>query len=324
MHILKTLQVLAVVVAIFLGVIVYATTMPTFQRELENSIGFEFDSSILQKHVRVLSEELIPRTCAKPAELQNSANYIREELLKWNTKTYLQTYSYDNKSFSNVLSSFGPDTREVIIVGAHYDAFATLPGADDNASGVAGLLELARALSVTPVETNILLIAYACEESPYFAGPGMGSYIHANSVRDRDVQLMISLEMIGYYTKSPDSQSFPFSALSLLYPKQGNFIAVVGETLDTQASKLKSTINANTSLEAYSINAPASIRGIDFSDHRNYWSLNMPAVMVTDTAFYRNMNYHTDTDTYDTLDYEKMKEVVYGVYLHIVDLAKKN
>ena len=321
---MKILRILAAVVVIYLGVIVYATTMPTFERELENSNSFEFDSSALQKHVKVLSEELIPRTCEKPAELQNSANYIQEELLKWNPKTYLQEYSYDNKSFSNVLSSFGPETREVIIVGAHYDAFATLPGADDNASGVAGLLELARALSTTPVETNILLVAYACEEAPYFTGQGMGSYIHANSLRDRDVQLMISLEMIGYYTKSPDSQSFPFSALSLFYPDQGNFIAVVGETLDTQASKLKSTINANTSLKAYSINAPASIRGIDFSDHRNYWSLNMPAVMVTDTAFYRNMNYHTDADTYDTLDYEKMKEVVYGVYLHIVDLAKKN
>ena len=151
----------------------------------------------------------------------------------------------------------------------------------------------------------------------------MGSYVHANSIRDREIKLMISLEMIGYYTKRPKSQKFPVSALSLIYPKKGNFIAVVGKALDTHASALKATINTHTSVEAFSINAPASIPGVDFSDHRNYWPFNIPAVMVTDTAFYRNRNYHTSADTYDTLDYEKMKDVVYGVYLHIVNLAKK-
>jgi len=297
--------------------------MPSFERDLENPNSFEFDSAILQKHVKVLSEEMIPRTCEKPIELQKSAKYIKDEFLKWNSNTYLQEYTYDNKSYSNVISSFGPETGEVIIVGAHYDAYADLPGADDNASGVAGVLELARALSATPIKSNILLIAYACEEPPHFAGPGMGSYIHANSIKNRDIQLMISLEMIGYYTKREKSQRFPIPALGLLYPKKGNFIAVVGKSLDSNASELKATINAHTSMEAFSINAPQLIPGIDFSDHRNYWPLNIPAVMVTDTAFYRNKNYHTSADTFDTLDYEKMKEVVYGVYVHVVDLAKK-
>lgn len=295
--------------------------MPVFVNSAEHTDDLELSSDSLQKHVRILSENLMPRTCEYPNELRNSANYVKDEFLQWNSNTSLQTYPFDGNTFSNIISSYGPETEKVIIVGAHYDAYSDLPGADDNASGVAGLLELGRALSSVQLDTNILLVAYACEEPPYFAGPGMGSYYHANSIPDREVVLMISLEMIGYFTSSPHTQSFPVSLLSYLYPDEGNFVAVIGKMFDANASGLKATINAKTDLNAYSINAPASIPGIDFSDHRNYWSLNYPAVMVTDTAFYRNMNYHTAGDTADTLDYEKMKEVVRGVYFHLIELA---
>lgn len=297
--------------------------MPVYVNRAENREKLGISSSSLQEHVRMLSEELIPRTCEQPTKLKNSADYVESEFLKWNSNTTLQTYQFNGAEFSNIISSYGPKTEEVIIVGAHYDAFASLPGADDNASGVAGLLELGRMLSSVELETNVLLIAYACEEPPYFAGPGMGSYFHANSIGDRDVTLMISLEMIGYFTSSSASQEFPISLLSYLYTDKGDFIAIVGNMLDLNARGLKATIEEKTDIEAYSINAPMSMPGIDFSDHRNYWSLNYPAVMVTDTAFYRNANYHTARDTVDTLNYEKMKEVVRGVYFHVVKLANK-
>jgi len=308
---------------LFIGILAYAIKMPTHITRIQYSSEFKADPAALQRHVRVLSEDLIPRTCEKPDELRNSANYVRDEFLKWNTETYPQTYEVRGNSFSNIISSYGPDTNKIIIVGAHYDAYAQLPGADDNASGVAGLLELGRALSTADLKTRILLIAYACEEPPYFAGPGMGSYVHANSIQDKDVILMISLEMIGYFTQQAKSQEFPVPLLSLLYPNKGDFVAVVGKLFNTDASNLKSTINRFTNLDAYSINAPISVPGVDFSDHRNYWAFKYPAIMVTDTAFYRNKNYHTAGDTYETLDYEKMKEIVFGVYVHVVELANK-
>jgi len=271
----------------------------------------------LKQHVRVLSEELVPRTCELPLLLERSAQYVKEQFLEYNSNVYSQTYNVGENEFSNIVSSYGPETGGTIIVGAHYDAYARYPGADDNASGVAGLLELGRVLGTTPPDSRIVLVAYSCEEPPYFAGKGMGSYVHAKSVQSGEIKLMISLEMIGYFTGQPESQKFPVPGLSLLYPDRGNYVAVVGAVLSADAAKLKATINGHTNIEAFSINAPRSLPGVDFSDHRNYWSLNIPAVMVTDTAFYRNQNYHTAYDTFDTLDYNRMSEVVYGVYIHV-------
>jgi len=320
MSAVKILRVLLAVLVCVLSV-VFTIKMPVLVTGQQNDSQFNFDSDALQRHVQVLSVDLIPRTCEKPLELLNSAQYILSEFRKTNSEAYLQSYEHSGAAYTNVVASYGPDTDTVIIVGAHYDAYRTLPGADDNASGVAGLLELSRALSSSRLKTNVQLVAYACEEPPFFAGPGMGSYVHAHSLQGREVSLMISLEMIGYFSSEKASQRFPVRGLSLLYPARGNFVAVVGRLFDANASKLKATINAHTSLDAYSINAPRALQGIDFSDHRNYWSLDYPAVMVTDTAFYRNTNYHTAADSWNTLDYEAMKEVVYGVYVHIVGLA---
>jgi len=134
---------------------------------------------------------------------------------------------------------------------------------------------------------------------------------------------MISIEMIGYFSNEKNSQEFPLDFLSFLYPDKGNYIAVVGKMLTREASQLKATINKYTDIEALSINAPTSIPGVAFSDHLNYWALDYPAVMVTDTAFYRNFNYHTSGDTFDTLDYENMSEIVFGIFVHILELAKQ-
>jgi len=285
--------------------------------------GFPFDENRLKQHVKTLSEDLIPRTCERPLELQRAAHYVKNQFLEWNADTELQTYNIGNRSFSNVVSTFGGDSERAIVVGAHYDAFAALPGADDNASGVAGLLELGRALSATHLDSRVILIAYACEEPPYFATDGMGSYFHANSIEANTVRLMISLEMIGYFSDGPDSQTFPIPGLSLLYPTTGDYAAVVGKIFTLDAARLKATINRETTIDAYSINAPTTIVGVDFSDHRNYWSLGVPAVMVTDTAFFRNPNYHTGSDTFDTLDYEKMRAIIQGVYSYVLKISEE-
>jgi Zn-dependent M28 family amino/carboxypeptidase len=153
----------------------------------------------------------------------------------------------------------------------------------------------------------------------------MGSFVHAKSLKGENavLRLMISLEMIGYFSDEPNSQSFPISVMSLFYPSRGNFIAVVGNFGNFSiVRKVKSTMLGQNELPIRSINAPASIPGVDFSDHRNYWAFGYDAVMITDSAFYRNPNYHTGADTPEKLDYNRMSKVVEGVYYTVIDFAK--
>lgn len=232
-----------------------------------------------------------------------------------------QSYIADHRAYSNVVASFGPDTREVIVVGAHYDAYSSFPGADDNASGVVGLLALGKLLAKVQLRQRVLLVAYTLEEPPYYATEFMGSFVHAKSLTGKSVSLMISLEMIGYFSDAKASQSYPMPLLKLFYPSTGNFIAVVDQLSSGQAVPLKNAINKYTQVPAYSINAPAWIPGVDFSDHRSYWHFGFPAIMVTDTAFYRNHQYHEENDIYSRLDYSKMREVIWGVYRYLYEIA---
>ncbi len=277
----------------------------------------------LRDDVKILSEDFIPRDAAHPENLMLVAEFIEARFKQWSHKVERQTFKINDREYANVIAHFGPDSDEIIIVGAHYDAFESYPGADDNASGVAGLLAIAQLLHNQQPESQVILVAYTTEEPPHFATHNMGSYQHAHSLQSKTVRLMISLEMIGYFSEEPSSQRFPINALGYLYPDTGNYIAIVGELFSGEASHLKKTIIESTGLNTYSINGPASIPGVDFSDHRNYWNFGYPAVMVTDTAFYRNQNYHTGADTYDKLNYEAMSKVAYGVYQHLLLLAKQ-
>jgi Zn-dependent M28 family amino/carboxypeptidase len=219
------------------------------------------------------------------------------------------------------------------VVGAHYDAAGPYPGADDNASGVAGLIELAHLLGTsvgtsvgkTALNTQVELVAFTLEEPPYFASSAMGSAVHAQSLRRQrvPVRAMLALEMIGYFSDAPGSQQFPLPCLKLLYPSTGNFITVAGKLgQGALVRRVKRAMRSASPLGVESISAPPSLLGISLSDHRNYWEAGYPAVMITDTAFYRNDNYHGATDTPDTLDYERMARVVQGVRAAVTDLAK--
>jgi Zn-dependent M28 family amino/carboxypeptidase len=160
---------------------------------------------------------------------------------------------------------------------------------------------------------------------PFFGSREMGSAVHARSLSEAGarVKAMLSLEMIGYFSDAPGSQKLPFAALGLLYPRRGNFIAVVGRLSQPGlVRRVKRSMMSATDLPVRSINAPSLIPGVDLSDHASYWREGYPAVMVTDTAFYRNDWYHTERDTPDTLDYARMAEVVAGVRRAVVDLAR--
>ena len=279
----------------------------------------------LESHVRALSQRFIPRDYTHPENLDRAAAYIRREFTRAGGTTSEQPYNARGRTYRNVTALYGPESSERIVVGAHYDVDGELPGADDNASGVAGLLELAHLLGRSPPPMRVELVAFSLEELPFFSTPYMGSAIHASSLKKQRVAVraMLSLEMIGYFSDEPSSQQFPLEELRPLYPSSGNFIAVVGNPGDTAlVRKIEGAMRGASSLPVHSINAPRSMPGVDFSDHVSYWDAGYPAVMITDTAWYRNPHYHTAGDTAETLDYERMAMVVQGVDAAVRAIAK--
>ncbi len=165
------------------------------------------------------------------------------------------------------------------------------------------------------IDFQIQFVAYANEEPPFFRTKGMGSYIHAESLHNNGsaVEMMVSLEMIGFFTDEK-VQNYPLSLLKLFYPRKGNFIAVISNFKSGSLKrKIRNAINKHSDISCRSLSAPSSVRGVDLSDHRNYWKFGYKAVMITDTSFFRNKNYHQITDTIDTLNFPKMAEVVKGL-----------
>lgn len=281
----------------------------------------------LQQHVMYLSKQ----ERSTPGGLERVSYYILETLTLnkvSNDAIELQKYTVGEREFQNIIVHFTAPLNtksevDTYVIGAHYDTHSELPGADDNASGVAGLLEIARILQTIPLTNkNIDLVFYSTEELPNFGTKNMGSYVHAASA-PKKLKLAVVLEMIGYFSNEPNSQRYPSRILKLVYPNKGNFITVASNFENsTETKEIKRRFAAylqqKNIVSVESINAPTSIRGIDFSDHRNYWKFDIPAVMISDTAFYRNRNYHTKNDTYEKLDYERMAEVTSATILSVL------
>ncbi|MDB5102415.1 MAG: hypothetical protein JWP91_104 [Fibrobacteres bacterium] len=244
--------------------------------------------------------------------------FIAGEFARIGLETRRQTFEVDGVEHANIIGVLNPHLPKVIVVGAHYDVCGNQPGADDNASGVAGLIELARLLAGrgAGIPRQVQFVAYANEEPPHFGTEAMGSFVHAKGLRDGgiDVDHMICLEMIGYYTDRAHSQEYPSGILKWFYPTRGNFISVISDFASGPLRRrLRRAIKANANIPCRSLGAPSSLVGVDFSDHRNYWAFGYRAVMITDTAFLRNPNYHRDSDTIGTLDFGRMAQVVLGL-----------
>lgn len=277
------------------------------------------DPQILRKHIQFLTELQPPRTFKNTDSLNKAADYISAFFKESGLSVERQKYQIQDQAYFNIIGSYGPKDAPRLILGAHYDVCQDQPGADDNASGVAGLLELARLLA--KLQPSLLyridLVAYTLEEPPFFRTELMGSAIHAKSLMQQkvNVKAMFSLEMIGYFSEEPHSQKYPIEALSFVYPHTGNFIALVSNP-EGMALILafKEKMKRVSSLDVQTLAADPDLAGIDFSDHLNYWKYQFQAGMITDTSFYRNPHYHQKTDTIDTLNFEKMTEVVRGVY----------
>ena len=275
----------------------------------------------LKVHVEKLAVDLVPRNFRHTDNLDAAAEYIAEHFAASGFRVAKEAYEAESRTFFNVVARHGPENGPLIVVGAHYDAFGELPGADDNASGVAGLLELARLLSTVETGARVELVAYSTEEPPYFGSSDMGSAHHARELAARgdSPRAVLVLEMIGYFT---ERQPSPLPLLGLLYPSKGDFTLVAGRWEDRPLiTAVKRGFRSGTDLKVTSYCGPTAI-GTGLSDHRSYWSSGYSAVMITDTAFIRNPNYHTPRDTADTLDYESMAQVVDGTLGAVIVLAE--
>jgi len=318
----KMLIFLAVLVVLLLALSLWLTQPVLVSR------GSQTPSSSLPGRLRTHVETLAglaPRDIDHPDNLDRAAAYIRDEFRNAGGEVSEQPFVVDGHEYRNVIARFGSKSEEMLVVGAHYDAFDKLPGADDNASGVAGLIELAHLLGQANVPLRVELVAYTLEEPPAFRSVQMGSALHASQLAadNAQVRAMIGLEMIGFFSDAPGRQEYPISALGLLYPNEGNFISVVGNFVDAPlVRRVKKAMIAANDLPVRSINAPRFVPGVDFSDHMNYWDNGYRAVMISDTAFYRNANYHQPTDTPETLDYERMAKVVQQLHACVLELMR--
>jgi Zn-dependent M28 family amino/carboxypeptidase len=293
---------------------------------IKKSINSSVNKNRLYKDVQILTSIQPSRNYKNIESLNICADYIYNEFKKLDYYSVeFQKYRIEQEEYKNIIASCGPKDTERIIIGAHYDVCDEQPGADDNASAVAGLLEMARVISeIKPdLKNRIDLVAYTLEEPPYFASEFMGSMVHARALSESNVKIkiMICLEMIGYYTDKEKSQSYPLPVLKLFYPDKGNFIAVVSKSNSRETvKKLKQRIKEVATIDVQSLATPIAIPGINLSDHHSYWKYKYKALMITDTAFYRNPNYHQITDTLETLDFDKMREVVKGLLWAIVNV----
>ncbi|MCB1627937.1 MAG: M28 family peptidase [Xanthomonadales bacterium] len=298
------------------------TSEPVFQRPRSAR------AEALRADVLALVNDHFPRDHRHPENLAAAADFIAASLAQSGARVGRQSFALEGLAdgdYQNVIASLGPSEGPRVIVGAHYDAYGELPAADDNASGVAILLETARLLGETQtLPLRIDLVAFVLEEPPHFRSANMGSRVHAASLQAEGVAVagVVVLNTIGYFVDEPGTQQLPTALLRPFYPGHGHFLAIAGELDDIAlVRRVKRSLNAGMAMPAYSFTAPRSVPGVDFSDHQSYWQHGYRAVLLSDTAFYRNAAYHTAQDTPDRLNYAAMADVVHGLYQVILRLA---
>jgi Zn-dependent M28 family amino/carboxypeptidase len=277
---------------------------------------------------RAVVEELAglapPRSAEHPESMARAARAIAARFALRGLGPRLETYEARGETYANVHALIGTGARERIVVGAHYDVFGDLPGADDNASGVAALLAVAKLLAERPLGADVELVAYALEEMPHYRTGGMGSARHARALKAEGVRVraMLSLEMLGYYDDAPGTQAYETPALRERFGDRGNFVAVVGREEEAGLlAAIEPAMRAASDLPVALLAAPRDSPGIDRSDHRSFWAEGFPALLVTDTAYLRNPHYHQHTDLPATLDYARLVKAARAVAAAVEALA---
>lgn len=284
-------------------------------------------AALLKKHVHTLAQVIGPRNIWRPPSMATTVSYLTHEMTDCGYTVLEQEFTAHDVTAINLEVEIkgSRQTEDIIVIGAHYDTVPHCPGANDNGSGVAFLLELARHLTAARPVRTIRLVAFANEEPPFFYSKDMGSRHYARRCRQREENIvaMLCLETMGFYSDQPGSQHYPFP-FSVFYPDTANFIGFVGNIGSRHL--VRQTIGAfrkHAHFPSEGLAAPSLITGIGWSDHWSFWKEGYPAIMITDTAFFRYDAYHTAADTAEKLDYERMARVVTGLVHTIMELAEE-
>ncbi len=285
----------------------------------------KISSARLKSHVTKLAGKIGPRHIWHPEQLDASAEYISEMLKASGYATASQEYEVREVNVKNIEAEhIGKSLpEEIILVGAHYDSVTGSPGADDNASGVAALLEIARLITGKKLSRTVRFVAFVNEEPPFFQTDQMGSRVYAARCRRKEEKItaMIALESLGFYLDEPGTQEYPFP-FSLFYPDTGNFIGFVSNISSRKLLRQAiSSFRRHTSFPSEGLTAPGWITGVDWSDHWSFWKQGYPAIMISDTVPFRNKYYHTINDTPDKLEYDRMARVVSGIARVVIEIA---
>jgi len=279
----------------------------------------------LRHHVCVLALDIGERHTGRPHALAAAARYIEDALALAGREVRRQCYDADGTECLNLEVEQGGGDRasEIVLVGAHYDTVVGSPGADDNASGVAAMIEIARLLSGRRLRRSVRCVAFVNEERPFFHSTQMGSALYARAARARgdDIRVMLSLEMVGYYSSQARSQHYP-PFLRYFYPDRGNFIAFVSNLRSRRALvQVHDAFRSQCTFPSARLASPATVPGVSWSDQLSFWRAGYPAVMVTDTAWHRYPHYHSPTDTPEKLDFAAMARVTTGLADAVTMLA---
>ena len=280
----------------------------------------------LESHVRMLAETIGERNDAHRAGYDSAAAYVEDQLTMLGYTVTSLPYTARGRTYRNLEANLPGHKapNELVVVGAHYDSVEGTPGADDNASGVACLLEIARLLKSEAPDRTVRLVAFANEEPPFFFTEDMGSRRYARTAKQRGdrITAMLSLETVGYYSDTPGSQQYP-PILGWFYPDRGNFIGFVSNFGSRSlVHRAIDSFRSHTRFPSHGTAAPMSLPGISWSDQWAFWQEGYEAIMITDTAPFRNPHYHRASDRADTLDYDRMARVAHGIARVVADLAR--
>lgn len=281
----------------------------------------------LESDVRQLAVEIGERNVWHPRGLRAAAEYLEQTFHRLGYAVESQAYDSHGQSVRNIEATLTGRARpdEIVLVGGHYDSVLGTVGANDNATGAAAVLELARLLAGRPQGRTLRLVAFVNEEPPHFNVGEMGSQFYARAAAQRGDRIvtMLSLETLGYYSDQPGSQQYPFP-FGLLYPNRGNFIAFVGNLASRKlVRRALGAFRDTTQFPSEGVAAPAFVPGVGWSDHGSFWPYGYPAIMVTDTALYRYPYYHTAEDQPEHIDFVRLARAVTGIARVVEALANE-
>lgn len=289
----------------------------------------------LQEHVQHLTVTIGERSVGLPENLEKTAAYIESFFQDIDLPVHRESYPYKDFTVSNIVANidFSANPNKHYLLGAHYDSVWGTVGADDNASAIAVQLETARQLRAKleeeKLDLRVKFVSFALEEPPVYGTRRMGSKVHAKNAKKEKEKIdgMLCLEMVGYTCHQPGCQSYPFPLMFMGYPKEGNFIGIVGNLSSKGlTSSLYKAFQKNRNLPVIKLTVPLggwAMPSVRLSDHASFWDQGYKAVMITDTAFYRNPHYHQLSDTMDKLDFEFMAELVESLVIFFMEESGK-